>query len=203
MTVESTICTLTCFIGPGLSWSNGRDDRRSGPGPSPRKKTAGRNREEVQRETYLRRLLKARLENVQLTSRSSSSGESEIATTDSNQENLGCLSQDSNIYSKRRSNFVVQNTPTISENMSEDEAALRQALKIRRKDTEKVLKEALRAGTLSETYSRNVVANMPGFVDHIMIQSVALKVEEKYVTSSFVARARVCVAQSKVVEMVK
>lgn len=201
MAVESTTSNLTCFVGPGLSWTNGRDDRRSG--ADPRKKTAGRNREEVERETYLRRLLKARLENVRLTSGSSSSGESEIATMDSNEENMGSLSRDSGIYSKRRSNFVVQKTPTISENMSEDEAALRKALKIRRKDTEQVLKEALRAGTLSETYSRNVVASMPGFVDHIMIQSVALKVEEKYVTSSFVARARVCVAQSKVVEIVK
>ena len=58
-------------------------------------------------------------------------------------------------------------------------------------------------GSLSLGYSKAVVDNMPGFVDHIMVQAVALKTQERYVTSTFIARARACVAPTKLIDIVK
>eukprot|EP01018_Ginkgo_biloba_P009785 Gb_07758 [translate_table: standard] len=80
---------------------------------------------------------------------------------------------------------------------------LRQALTIRRMKTEEVLKQEMRASKLSVTYSNNLVSEMSEFVDHIMIKAASLKNKSDFATSTFHLRARLCIQQSGVVELVK
>jgi hypothetical protein len=87
--------------------------------------------------------------------------------------------------------------------LDKEEVALREALKIRRKNTAEALCAALQAAKMSPRYSREVVATMPAFVDQIMLEAVALKGDSKFVTSSFASRARACIDRTKVVESIK
>jgi hypothetical protein len=87
--------------------------------------------------------------------------------------------------------------------LDKEEVALREALKIRRKNTAEALCAALQAAKMSPRYSREVVAKMPAFVDQIMLEAVALKGDSKFVTSSFASRARACIDRTKVVESIK
>jgi hypothetical protein len=87
--------------------------------------------------------------------------------------------------------------------LDKEEVALREALKIRRKNTAEALCAALQAAKMSPRYSREVVAKMPVFVDQIMLEAVALKGDSKFATSSFASRARACIDRTKVVESIK
>ena len=144
-----------------------------------------------EKETYLRQLLNAR----SLNPRPSKSYI--LEPEDVNEEE----SVSSPPYSRKRS--PSSEAAPGSTNVSDDEKALRQALKLRREQTREVLREHLKEARLSKTYSQLVVESMPAFVDHILILAVALKSQERYVTSTFVARARACLAQTQVAAIVR
>ncbi|KAG0630296.1 hypothetical protein M758_1G168200 [Ceratodon purpureus] len=150
------------------------------------------SREEPEKETYLRQLLNARSINPK-------PSKSHILEAEDLKEDEASIS--SQPYATKRS--PSSEAVAVTTNMSADEKALRQALKQRREQTREVLREHFKEAQLSRTFSQLVVENMPAFVDHILIQAVALKSQERYVTSTFVARARACLAQTKVAALVK
>jgi mTERF domain-containing protein len=84
-----------------------------------------------------------------------------------------------------------------------EEQMLRQALSIRRQRTKDVLKEAMKASELSDRYSENLVSHMDGFVDYIIIRAASAKSRSEFATWTFTARAKFCIRQSGVVELVK
>lgn len=147
---------------------------------------------EPEKETYLRQLLNARSLNPK-------PSKSYVQEAEDFKEDEKSIS--SPPYARKRS--PSSEAVAVNTNISDDEKALRQALKLRRQQTREVLREHFKEAQLSKTFSQLVVDSMPGFVDHILIQAVALKSQERYVTSTFVARARACLAQTKVAEIVK
>lgn len=84
-----------------------------------------------------------------------------------------------------------------------EEQMLRQALSIRRLRTKEVLKEAMKSSELSDRYSENLVSHMDGFVDYIIIGAASSKSNSEFSTSTFTARAKFCIRQSGIVELVK
>lgn len=149
--------------------------------------------DESGKETYLRQLLNAR----SLNPKPSKSYIIEAAE-ESKEDGKSVASLP---YVRRRSGSP--EAAAVSTDISNDEKALRQALKLRRQQTREVLRRHFMEASLSKTYSQLVVDSMPGFVDHILIQAVALKSQERYVTSTFVARAQACLAGTKIAEIVK
>ena len=162
------------------------------------------NLDEPETETYLRKLLNARLAKTKPANIQEFDEEEEDMKDmeDEEDEEIGETLK-TPTYARRKYESEMPEKPSVNLNESSDEKALRKALKLRRRETQEVLKEHLMEGSLSLGYSQAVVDNMPGFVDHIMVQAVALKTEERYVTSTFIARARVCVAQTKLIDIVK
>lgn len=159
--------------------------------------------DEPETETYLRKLLNARLAKTKPGNIQEFDEEDEEEDVeDEEDEEIGKTFK-TPTYARRKYESEMPEKPSVNLNESSDEKALRKALKLRRRETQEVLKEHLMEGSLSLGYSQAVVDNMPGFVDHIMVQAVALKTEERYVTSTFIARARVCVAQTKLIDIVK
>lgn len=152
--------------------------------------------EESGKETYLRRLLNAR----SLNSKPSKSYIQEAAAKEEEEDTDDDKSVVTLSYPARRSSITPEPVRT---DISNDEKALRQALKLRRQQTREVLRKHFMEAGLSKTYSQLVVESMPGFVDHILIQAVALKSQERYVTSTFVARVHASLAETKVAEIVK
>lgn len=151
-----------------------------------------RGSDEPGKETYLRQLLKARSLNPK-----PSKSLIREAPEDGIKDEEGVARPP---YARKRSPSPEVDVNT---NISDDEKALRQALKLRRQQTREVLRKHFMEAQLSKTYSQLVVDNMPAFVDHILIQAVALKSQQRYATSTFVARARTCLAETQVAALVK
>lgn len=84
-----------------------------------------------------------------------------------------------------------------------EEQTLRHALSIRRLRTKEVLKESMKASALSDRYSENLVSHMDGFVDYIIIKAASAKGRSEFTASTFTARAKNCIKESGVVELVK
>ena len=160
------------------------------------------NLDEPETETYLRKLLNARLAKTKPSNIQEFEEEDEEDEEDVEDEENG-MTLKPTTYARRKYESEMPEKPSVNLNESSDEKALRKALKLRRRETQEVLKEHLMEGSLSLGYSQAVVDNMPGFVDHIMVQAVALKTQERYVTSTFIARARACVAQTELMDIVK
>lgn len=150
--------------------------------------TSSSTSEEYGKETYLRQLLNARSLNPK--------PYIEEAAPKEDDKSVASLP-----YAARRRS--VSPEATVSADISNDEKALREALKLRRQQTREVFRRHFMEASLSKTYSELVVDSMPGFVDYILIQAVALKSQERYVTSTFVARVQACLAGTKVAEIVK
>ncbi|KAF9609849.1 hypothetical protein IFM89_018791 [Coptis chinensis] len=85
----------------------------------------------------------------------------------------------------------------------DNERMLKQALEIRRKVTAEVLKECLRGGKFSITYSTNLVSLMPEFIDHVMIEAASMKRVPEFSHSTFNARAKTFIHNSNVVPLVR
>ncbi|KAF8405229.1 hypothetical protein HHK36_010130 [Tetracentron sinense] len=85
----------------------------------------------------------------------------------------------------------------------DDDKMLMQALEIRRKVTAEILKEAMRGGKFSITYSTNLVSILPDFVDHVMIEAASMKTLPEFSHSTFNARAKTFIHSSKVVPLIR
>lgn len=150
--------------------------------------------DESGKETYLRQLLNARLLNPK-----PSKSYIQDSAQESKEEDMSVTSLP---FGRRRRSGSPEVAP-VRIDVNNDERKLREALKLRRQQTREVLRRHFMEASLSRTYSGLVVDSMPGFVDHILVQAVALKTQERYVTSTFVARAQACLARTKVAEIVK
>ncbi|KAF5751102.1 embryo defective [Tripterygium wilfordii] len=86
----------------------------------------------------------------------------------------------------------------------EEEEMIMKALKIRRKVTAEVFKDALRRnGKFGITYASNVVDGLPDFIDFVMIRAAALKKLPEFSNSTFNSRARTVIEDLKVVPLTR
>lgn len=80
---------------------------------------------------------------------------------------------------------------------------LKRALEVRRRVAAETLKDAMRAGKLSITYSANLVSKMSDFVDRIVIEAAAMKEVPEFSHLSFNSRAKSYIQHSGVVPLIK
>nr|CAD1819558.1 unnamed protein product [Ananas comosus var. bracteatus] len=84
-----------------------------------------------------------------------------------------------------------------------DDRVLKRALEVRRRVAAETLKDAMRAGKLSITYSANLVSKMSDFVDRIVIEAAAKKEVPEFSHLSFNSRAKSYIQHSGVVPLIK
>ncbi|XP_057842577.1 transcription termination factor MTERF2, chloroplastic isoform X1 [Cryptomeria japonica] len=97
----------------------------------------------------------------------------------------------------------VGSSPKVEKVRELDEEALKEALRIRRVRTIELLKEAMTASNLSQKYSDNLISHLDGFVDYIIIKAASTKSNTDFANANFTTRARFCIKNSGVVELVK
>ncbi|KAI3853481.1 hypothetical protein MKW92_026706 [Papaver armeniacum] len=87
--------------------------------------------------------------------------------------------------------------------IEEDDEMLMKALEIRRKVTSEILKEALRNGKFSITYSTNLVSYLPDYIDYVMIEAASMKSLPEFSHSTFNSRAKTFIQNSNVVPLIR
>ncbi|KAF6136282.1 hypothetical protein GIB67_042767 [Kingdonia uniflora] len=80
---------------------------------------------------------------------------------------------------------------------------LKQALEIRRNVTSEILKECMRSGKFSITYSTNLISLIPDFIDHVMIQAASMKLVPELSHLTFNIRAKMFIEKSNVVPLIR
>ncbi|KAJ8763481.1 hypothetical protein K2173_002364 [Erythroxylum novogranatense] len=84
-----------------------------------------------------------------------------------------------------------------------DEEMVMRALKIRRKVTAEIFKQAMAKGKFGITYSTNLTDRLGEFIDYVMIEAAALKKIPEFEVSSFNVRARTVIDDLKVVPLIR
>ncbi|KAI3959000.1 hypothetical protein MKX01_023676 [Papaver californicum] len=87
--------------------------------------------------------------------------------------------------------------------IEEDDEMLMKALDIRRKVTSEILKESMRNGKFSITYSTNLVSYLPDYIDYIMIEAASMKSLPEFSHSTFNSRAKTFIQNSNVVPLIR
>jgi mTERF domain-containing protein len=87
--------------------------------------------------------------------------------------------------------------------LTEKEKSLRRSLRERRETVQELLMEALKAQKLGPTFCSEMVRNMPEFVDHVMIESAALRKTPQYVNAPFSYRVRIYIEQCRVAKTIR
>ncbi|MCL7041307.1 hypothetical protein MKW94_000399 [Papaver nudicaule] len=87
--------------------------------------------------------------------------------------------------------------------IEEDEEMLMKALEIRRKVTSEILKESMRSGKFSITYSTNLVSYLPDYIDYVMIEAASMKSLPEFSHSTFNSRAKTFIHNSNVVPLIR
>lgn len=85
----------------------------------------------------------------------------------------------------------------------DQEKMLMRALEIRRSVTADILKQVLRGSKLSITYSSNLISCLPDFIDRIMIAAASMKQLLEFSHSTFNARVKTCIQNSKVIPLIR
>lgn len=86
---------------------------------------------------------------------------------------------------------------------ADDDEMLLKALKIRRKVTVEILKQAMRKGKFGITYSTNLIDRLPDYIDYVMIQAASMKQLPEFSSSSYNVRARTFIDRSGVVPLIR
>eukprot|EP00268_Persea_americana_P006221 TRINITY_DN12234_c0_g1_i10.p1 TRINITY_DN12234_c0_g1~~TRINITY_DN12234_c0_g1_i10.p1 ORF type:complete len:678 (-),score=96.22 TRINITY_DN12234_c0_g1_i10:456-2489(-) len=97
---------------------------------------------------------------------------------------------------------IFQGSGTVIDEEDRDMMLMR-ALDIRRSVTAGILNQVMRGSKLSITYSSNLVSRLPDFIDRIMIAAASMKELPDFSHSTFNARVKACIQNSKVIPLMR
>ncbi|KZV17737.1 hypothetical protein F511_01546 [Dorcoceras hygrometricum] len=99
--------------------------------------------------------------------------------------------------------FEVENSSPDGGANDVDDEMLMKALKIRRKVTVEVFKEAMKKGKFGITYSENLISKLADFLDYVMIKAASMKQLPEFSGCSYNDRAKAFINESGVVPLIR
>lgn len=106
----------------------------------------------------------------------------------------------STLIERRKGPIGVQETCA---SVDDGDELLLKALKIRRKVTVEIFKQAMRKGKFGITYYTNLIDQLSDYIDFVMIQAASMMQLPQFSSSSFNVRARTFIDDSGVVPLIR